>query len=259
MKNQFEVDQFKKRTLRHLHKKQEDPRIYPIHESDLVKICSCPICKSSDTTLLTELYFQCTFSFFSTNVCEKCVFTYRSVSPELTWFKKCWRAIATNKLEVFNQEVEKIREQRYLKYFQAVTRYVNSSGICLDIGAAYGTGAMIFQAGGFEVEAIEPDDNKRNYIENILRINIVESTVEDLIEKLVKRNARYHSIIMAHCLEHFDDPINVLISVREMLHPEGVLYLEVPTLWDFVTWSDALFLTHKSNFTHRFIFFDKRW
>ena len=244
MKKQFELDNFKKRTLNCLYEKKEDNYVYPIDDTDLLKIDSCPVCNSNNITLLTELYLQHKFSFFSTSVCGDCIFTFRSVSPGLEWFKKCWKIIAVDEPDVFNQEVEQIRKNRYLQYFQAVTRHINPSGLFLDIGAAYGTGAKIFQDGGFEVEVVEPEDNKRNYIEKVLGIKIAERTVEDL----VKRKKSYDAVVMANCLEHVDNPINALSNIRKILNPNGVLYIDVPTLWNFVTWSDALFLTHKSYF-----------
>jgi hypothetical protein len=95
---------------------------------------------------------------------------------------------------------------------------------------------------------VEAEDDKAYYAEKALGIAVHATSIEEFM----RAGRRYGLIIFAHCLEHVDDPVVVMAGVRNLLDPErGVLYLEVPVVWSIVTWSDALYLAHKSNFTER--------
>ena len=184
-------------------------------------------------------------NFCATSVCDDCLYTFRSISPSRDWFQARWKQISTKELEVFNPEVEEIRKRRYQQYIGLLSPYV-PVGRLLDVGAAYGTGTTLFQERGFNVEALEPEDDKANYIENVLKLPVHTNPIEEF----VLEKQRYDLVIFAHCLEHLDDPQFVMSRMKNLLKEEtGILYVEVPNIWNFVTWSDALYLTHKSNFT----------
>ena len=243
-KKKYSVDFFKNRTLSQLSKKNEGFYNYPINSDDLIKIDFCCLCGSNEVIILTEVYLNKQLKFNSTSTCNKCLFTYRSVSPSLKWFQKCWNIIANQKLEVFGSDIELTRERRYINYYNLVRPFVKGS-LALDIGAAYGTGSKVFQNKGFNMEAVEPEDNKSNYLEKALGIKCVARTIEELINQ--KHN--YNLLIMANCLEHLDNPFDIMKKIKNLMHPEGILYIDVPIIWRFVSWSDAFYLTHKSYFT----------
>src|SRR3989344_1563494 len=150
------IDKYKQNTLRIIETKSEKFRTYPIARDDLIKINHCLLCGSKDIETLTEVYLDYKLKFFVTSTCKKCLYTFRSVSPSLNWFKKCWDKIKTKKLEVFNPAVEKERHERYGVYSNFVSKY-HPIGTLLEIGASYGTGLNVFKSKGFEVEAIEAE------------------------------------------------------------------------------------------------------
>ena len=96
------------------------------------------------------------------------------------------------------------------------------------------------------MEALEPDDNKAQYIKKTLNIPLYPTSIEAFLT--TGPSQRYDLIIFAHCLEHLDTPATTFAQLKKLLKPSGVLYVEVSVLWNFITWSDALYLTHKSNF-----------
>lgn len=244
MASNMKLDRSKNRSLSCLATKKEKHSTYPINEYDLLTVERCCLCNSRRISRLTEVYLESKLNFFSTSVCEDCLYTFRSISPSFKWFQKCWRKISSKKLEVFNPEMEEIRKRRYEKYYGLLSKYTKN-GQLLDVGAAYGTGSKVFQHHGFNVEAIEADDDKANYLENFFNIRVCANSIEELV--LQKKS--YNLVIFAHCLEHLDNPAFVMSHIKNLLTESGILYLEVPILWNFVTWSDALYLAHKSNFT----------
>jgi 2-polyprenyl-3-methyl-5-hydroxy-6-metoxy-1,4-benzoquinol methylase len=238
------IDKGKLRTLKRLKEKEDIIQAFPIEETDLMTLDHCGLCDSDEISPISEVSLKSGLTFFSTAACNNCLYTFRTVSPSLDWFKKCWAKIADGKLEVFNPEMEEVRKERYEAYYALLSRYVKGKSL-LEIGAAYGTGLNLFRGKGFDVEAIEPEDNKADFIEKKLGIPVVSRSIEDFVSE--KRE--YDLIIFTHCLEHLDDPFFIMSNIKNLMSPAGVLYLEVPVLWNHVTWTDALYLTHKSNFT----------
>lgn len=237
------LDNSKKRMLRALAQTESKKNFYDIAESDLVKVEKCAVCGLEHTALISEVFLH-GLNFFSTAACRNCLYTFRPVSPGLGWFQKCWKKIATDKPEVFNPEVEEIRKKRYQNYCTLLEPYVKGKKV-LDIGAANGNGAAEFVKKGYDVECLEPEDNKANYIKKIHRLPVYT----DPLEKFMKTGRKYDLVLFAHCLEHLDDPKTTMAHINQSIAPEGILYLEIPKIWNYVTWSDAFYLTHKSNFT----------
>lgn len=238
------IDICKRDALACLSTKHDKPRRYPIASSDLITVNQCPLCHSTNLSLISQVYLRGKLNFLATSACNHCLFTFRSVSPRLGWFKRCWQAIYNGKLEVFNPSVEKSRKRRYLKYFRKLAKYCHGRTL-LDIGAAYGTGANVFRTNGWTVHTVEPEISKVRYIKTFYRLPVVADSIENYVHK--KR--RYALIIFAQCLEHIDHPDIVLKRMGNLLARDGILYIEIPTLWDCVNWSDSLYLPHKSNFT----------
>ncbi len=225
--------------------KGEERNVYEVSESDLVKVDRCNLCNSKNVSLISEVFLEGRLNFLSTSVCNDCLFTFRSISPSFSWFKKCWRQIATNKLEVFNPEAEALRKSRYEYYYETLAKYVNGNRL-LELGASYGTGAKVFQDRGFDVSVVESEDDRANYLRHFRHFPLAA----DSIEEMATKTADYDVITFVHCLEHLDDPAFVAAGVRNLINEDaGILYLEVPNVWYHVTWNDAFYLAHKSNFT----------
>jgi SAM-dependent methyltransferase len=246
----LKFDITKKRNLKRLREKDKnkEDNNYPISKSDLRYIYKCPLCGTNKASRISEVYLQTKLNFFSTDVCRNCLFVYRSISPSYRWFQKCWKKIKAENPEPFNTETELFRKKYYKKYHTLIAKFSKEKTL-LDIGAAYGSGTMVFRDLGYDVEAIEPEDNKKNYLQKKLNIKVVSKSVEDFISK--NHAKKYGIVIFSHCLEHLDSPINIIRSIKKFIKPMGILYIEVPMLWNYTDWSDAFYLTHKSNFTEK--------
>lgn len=239
-----EIDEFKRRTLEAHTGREEPPRNWPIAADDLLEVPCCPLCGGSEQTLIAELRLE-NLPILRTVSCARSLFVYRQVSPDLAWFERCWHAIENDEPSVFSPEIEAIRRRRYTAYVELVGAHRASPGRMLDIGAAYGSGCEVFAAAGWLPEAVEPEVNKYRHLQEVLGVPLKARSIEEAIDHGI---GGYELIIAAHCLEHFDGPAEKLAAMREMLADGGLLYVEVPLLWNFVTWTDALYMTHKSNF-----------
>jgi SAM-dependent methyltransferase len=234
------------RTLAKLAEKHEPRREYSISEGDLVAVERCAVCGSVDTAPVARVYLNRRLMFFETSVCAACLYTFRSLSPSYRWFRERWREISTGSPEVFNSDIEDLRRRRYKTYLDLVRPYA-PAGRVLDIGAAFGSGSQVFRDAGYDVEALEPEDDRALYLRDRLGLR----THATVLNEFEADNA-YDVILFAHVLEHVDDPVELLARVRRWLNPgRGVLYLEVPLLWNIVDFRDSMFLAHKSNFSER--------
>lgn len=241
------IDIFKRKTLKRLAEKKSKIKIYPIKSSDLMSIKKCPVCQSDRLSLISQVYLQSKLVFLETSSCSDCLFTFRTISPKLAWFKKCWKKIYNGKMEVFNPDIEELRKRRYQEYLDRLPKHTRGNK-ALDIGAAYGTGANLFKVNGWNIDAIEPEISKINYIQKFFNIPVVS----DSIENFVLKKRKYDLIIFTQTLEHVDRPVFVIENIKNLLTPgSGILYIEIPILESYVNWNDSLYLPHKCNFTEQ--------
>lgn len=243
------IDHQKQSALKQIRIKNQKCVSHPISSTDLSSIKHCPLCKSLETVVISEVSIK-KLIFFATSTCSNCLFTYRSIYPSLRWFQRAWnrvnREIYKNSLSVFNPEGERLRQERYQEYYEKLVCL--GRGSLLDIGGGYGTGTNLFKKHGYNVETIEPEISKVNYIRNVLGIRVVASSIEHLLKQKF-HSKKYDFIVFSQTLEHLSRPAFVLSNLKKILKPGGVLYLEIPIVWNYVNWSDSLYLPHKSNFT----------
>jgi SAM-dependent methyltransferase len=150
---------------------------------------------------------------------------------------------------VFNPSVEEDRGARYRSYVDAIAKYLPPPASVLDVGAAFGTGAKVLADLGYHVEAVEPEDDRANYIGSVQKLRVYNTVFQEFDGGA----APYDGVMFSHCLEHLDSPLPVMKRLWSYVKPGGVMYLEVPDLWNIVDWSDALFLAHKTNFMRQHI------
>lgn len=218
---------------------------YQISKDDLVTWDACPICESHDHTRISDVSLNGELVFFSTDICNICFHIFRKVSPNLKWFTDRWKQISTGEIAVYNAQLEEKRRVRYELYYGLLHSY-KRSGRLLDVGAAYGSGTKVFISRGFDADALEPEDDRAAYIEKMLKIKCYNTTLESLSPE-----KKYDLILFSHCLEHLNDPSYALNKLKGLLSSDGIIYLEVPIVWNVVDWQDSFFMAHKHNFTER--------
>lgn len=227
-------------------KNRDEILYYSITQKDLFIWEACPLCDSKQTRRITEVYLQKKLLFFTTDICENCLHIFRAISPSSEWFMARWKQISTGELCVYNPALEEKRKIRYELYYGILHKY-KSRGLLLDIGAAYGTGTSVFLERGFIAEALEPEQDRADYIRQVCEIPVFHETIEDFKTE----SNKYDAILFAHCLEHINDPIKALKKLKQCLKPEGILYVEIPIAWKVIDWQDALFMAHKHNFVEK--------
>lgn len=89
----------------------------------------------------------------------------------------------------------------------------------LDFGCGYGGFLRMCSLYGFEAYGVDRSSAKR---ENNKFVNIFEN-IEDVSEM-----PPFHALTLFEVLEHLDDPHNLMLQLRDLLVPGGILVLETP-------------------------------
>jgi SAM-dependent methyltransferase len=109
---------------------------------------------------------------------------------------------------------------------------VKPSGRLLDYGAGAGGFARFMAGRGFDTVGLEPYSLGSTLEEKNLKL--VRAPLSSVKESL----GSFDVITMWHVLEHLEQPVPLLESLRSMLKPDGVLVVSVP---NFSSWQSVAF------------------
>ena len=145
--------------------------------------------------------------------------------------------------------MEPVRREAYAQRSRFIAPFIQSiPPRVLEVGAGYGAGVDVLEAMGYCVDAmLEPDPIKARYLRETKTGVVFQQTIQDFLKGNDIAD-RYDVIMLAHVFEHCNDPRLVLESLARLLTKDGIVYIEVPDLFQIVNWSDALYLAHHSNF-----------
>ncbi len=209
-------------------------------EDTLHVLSNCPVCAAKANTheTITEDYIEIFGQphFFSVDLCPACGAVYsraRSIneklySPELDLEKEHGHQrppLAPLSEDSWNFGTKSLQVAELIDAVDSggVVRYV-------EVGASDGTLFRMFReramAHGRAVEGTliessgaalpcEAIEGCRVIAQSVLNVSDVEPESCDVA-------------VLSHCLEHFDNPRDVIAKVGTMLRPGGVLYVEVP-------------------------------
>ena len=104
-------------------------------------------------------------------------------------------------------------------------------GLAMELGANMGATLSLFQQAGWEARGA---DYGRAHIEAGRELSGVRGLEVGGVERLEQMNVKADLFILQHVLEHFLDLPGQLGRIRSLIKPDGLLYVEVPGLYDWV-------------------------
>jgi SAM-dependent methyltransferase len=96
----------------------------------------------------------------------------------------------------------------------------------LDIGCSTGSLVCLMTTKGYRATGIDIDDEAIRLAKSHYSVNVLEGTVENLVEG----GAKFDIIIFNHVLEHVHKPLEMLSWVQHILKPGGRVWITLPSI-----------------------------
>lgn len=197
----------------------------PDHDKRSAEIEACPYCSSPAQHLVSspDLNRQTTQSTFNYYQCTNCglVFLYPQPDDMTAAYQGGYQSIPKDL-----SRLRKIAEtERYR--LDAILRY-KTEGRLLEIGPWMGIFSCNAKDAGFDVTAIEMDQDCVAFLRHVVKIEAIQSS--NPAATLNELQVKFDVIVMWHSLEHLPEPWLVLQQAAEKLAPGGILVIAVPNI-----------------------------
>lgn len=117
----------------------------------------------------------------------------------------------------------------------------------LDIGASSGEWVYFLHSLGVAARGIEPHQGYSAFARESLGLSVMDGTLQQRLPQLPAGG--FDLVSLFHVLEHLPDPLQALRDIRELLAPEGVLFIEVPDAAGLSSPGNTFFRAHTLYFS----------
>lgn len=193
-------------------------------------IKNCPLCDSSN--LRKE--FTCTDSFvsgeqFDVFRCQECGFVFTQNYPSGSDIDRYYNSVdyishSDTDKGLVNSLYHRVRRHMLKKKTQLVfTQSHRTSGKLLDIGTGTGYFPAAMKRRGWEVEAIEKNDQARIYAKEKFGLD-----VRDESSLNIYKHNTFDAITLWHVMEHLENLDEIWSKLYNLLADTGILVIAVP-------------------------------
>jgi 2-polyprenyl-3-methyl-5-hydroxy-6-metoxy-1,4-benzoquinol methylase len=185
----------------------------------------CPQCKAAAKLFVssTDLNRQTTNQVFNYFQCQSCRLVFMDPIPEdmRPFYRGGYQKIPSNLAELRAIAATEIyRMQPILKY--------KSGGKLLEIGPWMGIFSCNAKDAGFEVTAIDIDQDCIDFLTHVVGVKALQSS--NPADTLARMDETFDVIALWHCLEHLPTPWLVIERAAARLKPGGVLLIAIPNI-----------------------------
>jgi len=121
-------------------------------------------------------------------------------------------------------ELTGVRRSLAYSQFNYISPYVKGKKL-LELGSGEGFLLELFEKKGFNVFGIEPSKDNLSIIDKKLKNG---KCVVGYIEDSFNLKKQFDIIVLSHVLEHVMDCKQALIGLKDLLTPDGIIFIEVP-------------------------------
>lgn len=204
----------------------------------------CPICSSTDT----EKIYRQRFSEFSEGglfdgydivVCKVCGFGFADDIPAQSEFDEYYKQMSKYENEHINGQVSESALSTYRAIVETVGPFLaDKNARILDVGCATGALLAEFKAAGYQnVTGADPSPSCARTARQLYDIQVLNSPISEIPNFA----APFDFLILNSVLEHIRDVNASLQSLRGLLKPGGMIWIEVPDTARFAQWTSAAF------------------
>jgi len=126
--------------------------------------------------------------------------------------------------------------------------YVKEGGRVLDVGAGFGQIIYLLQKKkNISYVGIEPDPYSREVAKDKIGIDLIDITIEEFFKQ---DNGKFDFIHLDQVFEHVLEPLQILKGLKNLLTPEGIIYIGVPGAYNPAVTMDRFYeFAHTYSYT----------
>lgn len=130
-------------------------------------------------------------------------------------------------MNYYEMYAKETADSYFLHLLDAIRDYVTKDSRILDIAGGYGELAQLLVRSGYQdVTVLEL---KPECAQAVRDAGI--AAIEGNLLQLEKADGLYDMVICSHTLEHFIDVDTAILKMKELVKPDGYLYIEVPDMY----------------------------
>ncbi|MDD5355954.1 MAG: class I SAM-dependent methyltransferase, partial [Candidatus Omnitrophica bacterium] len=204
-------------------------------------INNCILCNSNNNT---EIYIQ--HRDFEIVYCKTCNLYYQQTVKHVD-LEEMYN-------NIYQAKPPDTKNKRYWKnrikaIYEDIYPHHKQPGTLLDVGCSYGLLMEYFISRGWRATGIDICENAILHAKE-KGLNCYVAAAENF-----KSDRKFDVIIMDNTLEHFENPLKSLFSLKDLLAQDGIIYIRVPNVESVVLFSGFRnFLGNMKPFEHLFYF-----
>jgi SAM-dependent methyltransferase len=184
--------------------------------------------------------------------CGDCGFVHQNPRPALEALQSYYARGQYHPPELPDSRDRHIQFCRWY-YTEKVEFALRASGISagrvFEIGSGLGGALWLFQERGWTALGLEPDPAQANFSRQTMGLSGVR---QGLVDASLRLDEKVDMVFSNHAFEHLADLHDVMLGVRRVLKPEGLVVTVVPTYYSnrsrlSKAWMNS---SHYSLFTH---------
>ncbi len=117
-------------------------------------------------------------------------------------------------------------EDRWARQWPLIQPYFTPGARVLEIGAGLGLVSGHLQSLGAQVLCIEPDPDQADFARRRFGLTVLTGRFEEVD----LAGEQFDLIFSSHVIEHFPEPLNFLVKLRDQARSEAALFLETPNI-----------------------------
>jgi SAM-dependent methyltransferase len=204
---------------------------------------TCVICNSNESRFLYRQSFSVLsdgsslLSTYDVVVCSKCGFCFADRIPQQTVFDKYYRDMSKYEKTDRGGQDTLYENLRFQKLARIISGFLQSQETFIfEIGCANGQLLALLKDEGYKnVSGIDPSPVSAETAHRKYDINVTANTLSDV--KLNDGSVDF--LLLVGVLEHVQDLISALHTLRKMLTANGKIFISVPDASRYVDGEDA--------------------
>ena len=195
-----------------------------------ISLSACPVCNSDQTHFALKVKdHSVSQEYFDIYECPRCSLRFTAEVPPADRIGRYYQSEnyishSNTRQGIVNNLYHAVRNHTLSTKFHLIKKATGlKKGRHLDIGAGTGAFVQFLNAHGWESEGIEPDEKAR---ERALTHHATRLYPAERFETILPETQ--DAITMWHVLEHVHDLYPYLQHIKNILKPQGLIFIAVP-------------------------------